>query len=314
MRRPGDRLRAFAARVCSVRALERIIDPAVADLQHEYDSAMGDGRQWRAHIALLVGYVGLAKVLIVCALRSPFADAASVDGRGGLRSTARIALVSFVIVTALLVLPPSLQGAPVPDGASRVMFFLFLVPQAVPVAIPFALSLGILCGLRGRTATLPLVWGVIAIAVIGCLASLVTMEWVIPEANQAWREMIAGAIGKPIRGVGETSLSELFGRSDPYSVQLFHIRAALGFAAIVFSVLAMALAPLIRRRTTAALCALSCPFAYIGWSWIVYESVPGEWIPVAWAAWMPNVLLMGVGVLVLFLTRAHRRDALARTE
>jgi hypothetical protein len=41
--RPGERLRALASRVCSARALERLIDPAIADLQSEHAQATVPG-------------------------------------------------------------------------------------------------------------------------------------------------------------------------------------------------------------------------------------------------------------------------------
>jgi hypothetical protein len=37
--RPGERLRAWASRVCSARAMTRLIDPVIADLQSEYAEA-----------------------------------------------------------------------------------------------------------------------------------------------------------------------------------------------------------------------------------------------------------------------------------
>ena len=41
MIRPGDRLRARAARVCRAETMERLIDPLVADLQTEHRRAFG---------------------------------------------------------------------------------------------------------------------------------------------------------------------------------------------------------------------------------------------------------------------------------
>jgi hypothetical protein len=304
MTKPGARLRALATRLCSGRAMERIVDPAIADLQHEYETATREGQRWRARAALCAGYVAVVKVMAICGLRSLFTDAARTGDGGALRRSAGIALVTGVLFTVIMVLPP-LQGTRVPDGVSRVAVFVFLIPQAIPVAIPFAVGLGILYGLRGRAPTRSLVSGVAAIGLVGCVSSLVLVEWVIPDANQAFRETMAGTIGKLTRGPGEVRLSELFARSDPYSAQLFHLRTALCFAAIVFGVLTLALAPFIRRRITAVLTAVSCAVAYVEWAWIVDRTGPGEWISIAVAAWLPNALLMGLGVLVLLLRRQH---------
>jgi hypothetical protein len=40
MTRPGIILRAFAQRVCSGTAMERVVDPALADLQREHVEAI----------------------------------------------------------------------------------------------------------------------------------------------------------------------------------------------------------------------------------------------------------------------------------
>ena len=40
MRPPGTRLRALAARLCAAITMERLVDPAIADLQAEYEEAI----------------------------------------------------------------------------------------------------------------------------------------------------------------------------------------------------------------------------------------------------------------------------------
>ena len=56
---PGTRLRTLAARVCSKKTMERLIDPVVGDLQAEYASANSITRRG---LALVSGYVAFAKV------------------------------------------------------------------------------------------------------------------------------------------------------------------------------------------------------------------------------------------------------------
>jgi hypothetical protein len=48
MTRPGFRLCAFAARVCSARTMERWIDPLIADLHSEHAEMQRRGSLWRA--------------------------------------------------------------------------------------------------------------------------------------------------------------------------------------------------------------------------------------------------------------------------
>ena len=67
MTRPGDRLRRVAARFCSRSAMERLIDPAVADLQAEYQAAVQTGSAWTRVWTLLRGYTACLKVITLCA-------------------------------------------------------------------------------------------------------------------------------------------------------------------------------------------------------------------------------------------------------
>src|SRR5882757_7530451 len=68
-RRPGDRLRAFAARVFDAQTMERLVDPVVADLQTEHGAATSAGRIWKSHWIRLAGLVAFLKVIAVCGWR-----------------------------------------------------------------------------------------------------------------------------------------------------------------------------------------------------------------------------------------------------
>lgn len=50
-------LRAMAARLCSARAMERLIDPALTDVQLEHRDAIAQGRPWRSRWIRLAGYL-----------------------------------------------------------------------------------------------------------------------------------------------------------------------------------------------------------------------------------------------------------------
>ena len=66
MTRPGDRLRALAARWCRETTMARVIDPGVADLQKEYGEAITCGRVWKSQWIRIAGYVALIKVIACC--------------------------------------------------------------------------------------------------------------------------------------------------------------------------------------------------------------------------------------------------------
>jgi hypothetical protein len=63
MTRPGFRLCAFAARVCSARTMERWIDPLIADLHSEHAEMQRRGSLWRARSVRVVSLVAFGKVL-----------------------------------------------------------------------------------------------------------------------------------------------------------------------------------------------------------------------------------------------------------
>src|SRR4051812_133130 len=88
MKRPGTRLRAFAKRICSAAAMEQLIDPAIADLQHEHEDAVRRGLKWRARSVLVAGYSAFWKVAAVAAVRHPTDERGAVDERSVSRTVA----------------------------------------------------------------------------------------------------------------------------------------------------------------------------------------------------------------------------------
>ena len=105
-----DWLRARAARWCSPRTMERVIEPALADVQTEYEAAAQDGRIWRSRWIWIAGHAAFLKVLAwVVAERA-------LDALRGVTASDRYALgrtfAVFAGVTALgtglLTLPPLL--------------------------------------------------------------------------------------------------------------------------------------------------------------------------------------------------------------
>jgi hypothetical protein len=61
---------------------------------------------------------------------------------------------------------------------------IYLVPQALLVAIPLGLMFGILSGLRGRVATKRVRRSVAALAIVCSIAPLCLATWTMPAANQ----------------------------------------------------------------------------------------------------------------------------------
>ena len=67
---------------------------------------------------------------------------------------------------------------------------LYLVPQALVVAIPLGLMFGVLSGLRGRVATRRVRRSITALAIVCSIATFVLVAWTVPAAKQAFRELM----------------------------------------------------------------------------------------------------------------------------
>lgn len=151
---PGTRLRALAARVCSEKTMERVIDPVVADLQAEYTSAIGMRRQW---LALLTGYIAFAKVALWCAMSGVTAlrkNWNQEDRSGLVRVLSRSA--AAVLCGTLLIWLPELSRTldmleDLGSDASPVRLMTYLLPMTLPLSLPIGLALGAALGAHGRT-------------------------------------------------------------------------------------------------------------------------------------------------------------------
>lgn len=65
MRPAGTRLRALAARLFAASTMERLVDPAIADLQAEYEEALRSGPKWRSRWVWFVGHLAFFRMLVV---------------------------------------------------------------------------------------------------------------------------------------------------------------------------------------------------------------------------------------------------------
>ena len=64
MKPPGTALRAFAARLLSARTMDCLVDPAIADMQAEYEDASRRGLTWRKRWIRLRGYLSFLTMIV----------------------------------------------------------------------------------------------------------------------------------------------------------------------------------------------------------------------------------------------------------
>ncbi len=306
MTRPGERIRAIASRLLPSEAMESVIDPIVADLQCEYGDAMTENQPWRARLTLVRSYVGLASALIRLGIRY-LCDPRIGNPGSDVARTWIVSVLAFAILTFTLVLPPLLNERWWEhDPLFGALLSVTLIPQALPLSIPAGLCVGVLWAARGKIVTSRRLWTVLAIATVFTALVWVTLEWMIPEANQGYREMLASRLagdGRTVtleRGLNELGLSRLGQRTDPAAIRHYHLLWALCFAAAPLGLLACGLAGYVRRAASAVALAIAVSISYMVCIWVSADIPSGSLIPPLVQAWTPNVvsLLIACGLIL----------------
>ncbi|HXI31648.1 MAG TPA: LptF/LptG family permease [Vicinamibacterales bacterium] len=318
-RPPGARLRAIAARLCGAEAVEHVIDPALADFQIESDAAARDGRAWRCR-RLRVGLsIALVQAVVACAFERLWsAGAAATDDEPVADAAVVTSIVGTAAALVLFTLPLLTKLAHV-DWRLVVL----VVPSAVPVALPIGLTFGLFVG-RGTRGSARFTRKFVAIAILASTASFVMLSWIVPEANQMFRERAYSQFARqtveepaprrPLaRGTNELTIGMLrhemradaLHRPSPATAFAYYQRWALPAASVVMALFALAATgrwPI--GRFGGSMIALSSCLAY----WLVLEgarwrALDGTW-PVAAAAWLPNLLFMATTVTLQCVARA----------
>jgi hypothetical protein len=299
---PGRRLRTLARRVFNPSTMERLIDPVIADLQCEHAEAIRLGQLWRSRWVQVTGYVALVKVATIAASRMSTRAPGWAAADGG--ATGRIigfSGIATIVTVAILVWVP-LRRVPLEFAENIGTLIVYLVPQALAVAIPIGLVIGVLCGLRGRVPTLRSKRTIVLLMLAASLAALVLTGWLLPVANQAYRELAFALLhpdagGRvPARGMNELTLGELMS-NDSYQ---FHFRLSLAGAPLVLGLFSMTIATARRGRygsLAIVMTAVAICFGYYFLLFTARESTLGTHLPAA-AAWTPNLAFVAMALLL----------------
>ncbi len=297
---PGRALHRLALRICSAKSLERIVEPAIADLQKEYASA-GANETTRRAWTLCAGYAAVFRVIAICALD---VSIAIEDERRKLRRTLVWTLVFISMVLALLMWPVV--------GSVPEVTFRGLLPQALPLAIPIGVTFGIAVGLPGRGISHATAKVVILIALAASLVSFGTISWVMPAANQGVREEVAWSMrdrGLVPKGIDELTVLDLrremmiaAARGDDTRIArrfawTFHVRLALSSASLVLAALflvSFSTGSIMRGVFAFLMCLEYWALLYTGEFLGVHERA----IPAFVAAWLPNIVFISAAVLI----------------
>jgi lipopolysaccharide export LptBFGC system permease protein LptF len=314
---PGGRLRMIASRLCTAQTMERVIDPLIADLQMEYGQASHAGDMWKARSVWLLACLALLKVIVLCGGRSRLSlEGEPADERRAMIRVIALSAASICAATVLFVTP---FWRTVRSGVHAQQFRLLLsvIPQAIPVAIPIGLTIGILFGFRGRLISMQSRRLVFAMAVALSLVSFTNLSWLMPVANQSFRESVAAAARGVTRvrlakGPNEMTLAELSGEIDYYrntfngKAQIrsleysYYQRWSLACANAVLALFAIAVTA--RRSSgkwTVGLIAVGVPFAYYVLLFLGRSAAVAGTISAFVGAWFPNMVFILGSVLLL---------------
>ena len=299
---PGTTLHRLAVYICSAKTLERVVEPAIADLQKEYADATLRSTLERARI-LLFGYAGVWEGIAMTALE--MSTPVDADRRALLR--AFIWGTAVTVGASAMLIALTIAAAPV----FAPFYIALLTPMTLPIALPIGLTLGIACGFSRGAVSRHTKRVVLFSAVLVTVVSFSSMAWVKPVANQAFRQSVFNAIGGKgivVKGLHEMSIPELrravnmaprgdMDETPQRASWVYHLTFALPLAPLLLAVLALTLVARGTRRATVMAVCVAYYVVLMATEALVYEGLS----PVA-AAWIPNLLFAGA---ILYLTSSR---------
>lgn len=316
---PGRALHRLASLICDKKSVERVVEPAIADLQKE----CARGGSWVGRASdLLVGYVAVVRVLIICVFDvSDWAD-------GERLAVKRSLIWALVLMCALVVLLILLPFSRFPEAIRDARTAATLVPQALPLAVPIALILSIAFGLPVRPA-MGSVKIMLLAALSASLLSLATLVWALPAGSDAFREIVAESMAREYRddllgaqkGPGEMTLSELrrgAAAAPPQSVLAlryswqFHLRSALAAATLALAAFLIAV-PASTRRARGLFALASC-LAYWALLYMGQFATLARFITPMVGAWLPNMVFAAAALLIVSSRSSSLRESIASTQ
>jgi len=128
---PGTRLRALAARLCAASTMERLIDPAIADLQAEYEASR-TGPGWRRRWIWMRGYIAFFTMIVVHG-RAAQEKTGGLTPLRGLSLDVRLALRLLVKHIGLTVVGTIAMAFAICSGIVGFEFYAQIMQPALPL-------------------------------------------------------------------------------------------------------------------------------------------------------------------------------------
>ena len=133
MTAPGTRLRKLAARLCAPTTMERLVDPAIADLQAEYEEASRTGSGWRRPWIWMRGHIAFFTMIVVHR-RAGQENTGGLTPLRGLSLDVRLALRLLVKHAGLTVVGTIALAFAIWSGIVAFEFYTQIVRPTLPLA------------------------------------------------------------------------------------------------------------------------------------------------------------------------------------
>jgi uncharacterized membrane protein YhdT len=226
-------IRRFLRRHCSSVTMARIVDPILTDIHIEADAADAQGHQWASRRIRAAGSIVLLKAITLYSwTRFWSIQEWSREDRRALARTLTYAATLTAAAIPLMTLPALIQLP-----ANR---WLYLVPEVLPIALPFCLFIGLIYAFRARMVSLRPHAAVLIAAVLCSIVSFATLTWVVPASNNASRVTALMDVGIQ-RGLPVEEVQSLiegnrrFDREQKQRPINYHTRWALAAAPVVLA-------------------------------------------------------------------------------
>jgi hypothetical protein len=308
MTMPGDRLLALATWVCSARAIERVLGPAIADLRWEYREAQHHHRTWRARWIRATGSLTVLYLIIGQTCFGGQGSLAASPTTGSSLARVIAGSVALVVVMTVALVAIVMSNTPFPVAGNLTPLVFYLLPATLPVTVPCGFGLAISQTSLGRSRQRA--HGAFIIATALSLLTFATVGWIMPASNQAYRNTAAGR--DVMRGFNELTFPEIRAElaAEPERLSIwatrdvadpgftvreaeysYQSRLAISVAPIVVALFAFSLS--LRRRILRRVGMLAMLAIYLGW--YVGMRSPVETfsgLSPTLVAWLPNVALL----------------------
>lgn len=329
--RTGVRLRAMLARWLDATAMERFVDPQLADLQCEYEDAVAAGRFWHSRRIWAAAHIALWRTLVWYGLTRGLGNLLAADDERRALSRTLAAWILFTATATPIFVVPLLTELPDDAHSFIPRLALLLIPQALELVLPFSLMGAILLGLSQMQAALRLRALVMLLAAVSSLGAFLTRDWLVPDSNQAYRELVFEAawaergiqLDRPLlaKGLNELTLTELgqsiqppsdprdfvsedarrFAFAPPDSdrsiARQYHGRLAFAWSPLVLACFALTATRRTGSRWWLGTIGLAAAAGYLYLlQWPVRAG--GDFLPIAVAAWIPNGIFLLVSIVV----------------